>query len=278
MPFLYALTFSNAKQYIGITSNAPSHRFKQHKRRSKHGNTALYAAWRTHGEPTMRVLAIVEERDLAATEIKAISILNTRCPNGYNVSFGGDISPMKNPDVVKKGIVTRRNGSGYTQNIGRKMSPEFCQAASKRMLGKKLSEETKAKVVAAIRSRPPQSKETVEKRKAAVAAWRLTPEGIATVEASAARRVGTKGSQRARDVASFTHKGKVLSEETKRKVSESQKKRLADPKVRAILSAHTSRNRIGVRLSEETKRKIGDFHRQRWEAIRATSRGGADHD
>lgn len=269
MPFLYALTFANNKKYIGITTRSLKCRFSQHKKLHVTGKTAIYAAWRKHGEPTMQALAVVERDDLATTEIRAISVFNTLCPNGYNTSFGGDTSPMSNPAVVAKAVATRKAGAGYGHNLGRKMSPEICAAASKRMMGKKLSPETKAKVVAQLRALPPPSQETKEKRRVALAAWRKTPEGIATMKAQYARQLGRKQTQNARDVASATHKGKVLSEETKKKVSASQKIRLADPKVRAILSAHTSKNRVGAKHSEETKRKIGEFHKTRWDAIRA---------
>lgn len=89
MGILYKLEFANGKSYIGISLN-PSKRFADHKRCALDGKeNAVYRAWRKHGEPALKLLAVVEDRDLAETEIRAIKAFNTLVPNGYNVAEGG---------------------------------------------------------------------------------------------------------------------------------------------------------------------------------------------
>ena len=259
MPFLYVLIFANNKKYIGITTNSVASRYRQHKTEARCGtNRAVYNAWRKHGEPDLQVLAELEDDDLAAAEVRAIAVFGTSVPFGYNTSSGGDISPMKNPDVAKKAVSTRRAGVGYKQLLGKKMSPEVCAAMSARMLGKKLSPETKAKVVAAIRARPPQSQETIEKRKRAHAEWLSSPAGVIWRIKNSEQARGRQSTERVRQMASVTHKGKILSEETKKKVAESQRRRLSDPSARTVLADAARKVHTGRKRSEETRQKMRD--------------------
>lgn len=101
---IYRLDFPNGKSYIGLSAVTAAARFYGHKRRAEQGSTKgiLYNAWRKYGEPTLVVLAIVENSELAATEIRAIAAFNTISPNGYNLSFGGDTSPVLNKEVRAK--------------------------------------------------------------------------------------------------------------------------------------------------------------------------------
>ena len=107
---LYRLTFSNSKSYIGLTFDSSSKRLKQHRANSKKSNLPVYKAWRKHGDPKLDLLAIIQNDDLPNAEIKAISVFNTMIPHGYNVAFGGSISPMKNLDVVRR---QQKSREGY---------------------------------------------------------------------------------------------------------------------------------------------------------------------
>lgn len=104
MGVLYKLSFSNGKSYIGLTTRGVVARFKQHEYDAvvKRKDLPLYAAWRKYGAPNVVTLAVLSDADLCLAEIKAIQVFDTLVPNGYNVSYGGSISPMKNQLAAKK--------------------------------------------------------------------------------------------------------------------------------------------------------------------------------
>lgn len=99
MGHLYKLDFAGGKSYIGITTKTCHRRFGNHKDAARRGvATPLYNAWRKYGDPTLTVLAVVEDSDLAQAEIRAIKAFNTLVPNGYNTLEGGQVSPMNNEE------------------------------------------------------------------------------------------------------------------------------------------------------------------------------------
>jgi hypothetical protein len=104
MHILYMLTFSNGKIYIGQTVRTMQTRLAQHRQSSRNGSKLpVHCAWRSHGEPVVKVLAeFGSPEELHAAEIATINALNTLCPNGYNLGRGGETAPSKNPDVAKK--------------------------------------------------------------------------------------------------------------------------------------------------------------------------------
>lgn len=103
---LYKLDFANGKSYIGITTKTAAERFNGHRRKScgnsAKSNVPVYDAWRKHGEPQLTVLAILENGELASAEQRAIAAYGTLLPNGYNMTVGGEVSPMLLPDVAAK--------------------------------------------------------------------------------------------------------------------------------------------------------------------------------
>jgi hypothetical protein len=103
MGTLYKLDFSSGKSYIGITECSAEKRFLQHQKSATAGlRFPVYEAWRKYGAPKLSTLAILESYDLGATEIRAIKAFGTLAPNGYNISEGGERSPMHHPDAKKK--------------------------------------------------------------------------------------------------------------------------------------------------------------------------------
>lgn len=152
MGHLYKLDFANGKSYIGITTKGAETRFVQHRKSSVKGsNLAVHHAWRKHGEPKLVVLAVVEDADLPATEIRAIKAFNTLVPNGYNVTEGGQTSPLLSPSVAAKVSAAM---IGNKSSIGRKLSDEHkakigaSSSGRMSMLGKRHSEETKKRIAA----------------------------------------------------------------------------------------------------------------------------------
>jgi len=63
----------------------------------------VHCAWRAYGEPAAEVLCTLNTQDeLNAAEVATIKALNTLSPHGYNISLGGDMAPSKNPEVAAK--------------------------------------------------------------------------------------------------------------------------------------------------------------------------------
>jgi len=110
MGTLYKLDFANGKSYIGITTKSMNTRFKHHAADVNRGSEyAVHNAWRKYGEPKLLVLAVVEDKDLAETEIRAIKAFNTLTPNGYNMTPGGENSPMLVPEIKAKLVGIKRS-------------------------------------------------------------------------------------------------------------------------------------------------------------------------
>ena len=101
---LYKLTFSNNKSYIGQTVRKIITRITQHRQSARNDSQlAVHCAWRKYGEPNCEVIGHYNNADeLHIAEIKAIKVLNTLSPNGYNVCFGGETAPSKNKEVALK--------------------------------------------------------------------------------------------------------------------------------------------------------------------------------
>ncbi len=150
---LYRLDFANGKSYVGITTKRSSQRFFKHRRLGLGGGrrslTPLYNAWKKHGEPKLVVLAILEDKDLAETEVRAIKAYGTLYPNGYNLTEGGEVSPMTNALVVQKVRQTLATpASKAKRSATQKLlcTEEERQVRSRRLKGRSLAEETKKKL------------------------------------------------------------------------------------------------------------------------------------
>ena len=139
---IYLLTFPSGKSYVGQTILAIEDRLQQHRRMAKSGTFAVNAAWRKYGEPRVTILERVETREeLDRQERFWIQELDTRAPNGYNLTKGG---------------------LGGSPNEGRTFSEEVRQNMSRGQTGRRHSEETKAKMRAAKLGKP-RPAATVEK-------------------------------------------------------------------------------------------------------------------
>ena len=104
MYLLYKLVFASGKAYIGQTARTMNVRLAQHRTSVRHGSLLpVHCAWRKHGEPEVTVIAEFQtHEELHAAEKAAIIAVGTLAPQGYNVSYGGDTAPSKNPDVAAK--------------------------------------------------------------------------------------------------------------------------------------------------------------------------------
>ena len=94
--FVYCLTFSNNKVYIGMSTTCNkglfTNRFRQHRTVARSGKfSPLYNAWRKYGDPIQTILSIYDSRYLCAlAEIAAIQQYDSINPEkGYNIASGG---------------------------------------------------------------------------------------------------------------------------------------------------------------------------------------------
>jgi len=102
--YLYQLTFSNGKAYIGQTVRNMNVRMAQHRTAANRGsNLPVHNAWRKYGEPSVSILLECDcVEQLHQAEINMIRDCGTLSPNGYNLGLGGETAPSKSPEVAAK--------------------------------------------------------------------------------------------------------------------------------------------------------------------------------
>lgn len=155
---LYRLDFPSGKSYIGITRHTAAHRYKGHLKVSeKSGKGVIYRAWRKHGPPKLVVLAVISEADLYETERRAVAAYGTRHPHGYNATDGGDIPPSLDPLIAKK-IGDALRGRKLPEDVrlklvaavtGRLHSAEAKKRMSEAQKGRKMTAEHRANLAKA---------------------------------------------------------------------------------------------------------------------------------
>jgi group I intron endonuclease len=130
---IYVLTNTiNKKQYVGMTQETPQKRFRRHVVTAKKGSDcAIHRAIRKYGEEAF----VIESVDTAATkdelktkEIKWIVKLNT-FGNGYNMTPGGDGGGRKVSDVTKKKMSVTKKKYFQDHPEARKMASEYGRQA-----------------------------------------------------------------------------------------------------------------------------------------------------
>lgn len=210
----------NGKQYVGQTIKTLAIRRSQHFYRARKNirTNVLSNAIRKYGENsfTWKILKVCENvEELNIVEQKYITKLKTFAPNGYNLTAGGlsyEVSEhtkkkMKNATIKyfansenrKKMSIAMMNNKN---NLGKKRSKETREKQSKSMLGKNLgkvaSKETKRKM-----SEARKGEKNYNYGKVA---------SVETREKQSQAKIGNKNML-----------GKTLSEETKKKISDSLK-------------------------------------------------------
>ena len=169
----------NGHTYIGFTTQGLKHREKHHRYVAKLGKGhLLQAALRKYGDDAIvfEVMAEFEDRDLALIyEQEAIAKYRPE----YNISLGGEgrTGPMTEAhkqalSLANKGQGLGRKGSPLTE--ARKQRLREANLGNKHMLGRKHTDEAKAKISAAHKGRPspfkgvPRTEETKAKMSAAL--------------------------------------------------------------------------------------------------------------
>ena len=198
---LYALTFPNGKQYIGITSGTLRRRLNLHR---SHANTgrpgAVYNAIRKYGSRGFSAKVLVAASDwnyLCELEQKAIVAFGTMSPGGFNLTAGGEgyvgqtFTPERRAHLSEarkgKGVGPRPHARGWSHTAEAKR--KIAEAGK----GRVFSEETRAK--------------------------------IGATHAGNTYNLGSKRSEESRARMSAAQKGRTFSEETRLKMSIAAKNR-----------------------------------------------------
>lgn len=134
--------------YVGKTMRTVEARWRQHLRSAEQGKEwPLQRAIRKYGVDDFDIEILGEsesEEALLLFESEMIAELDTRAPNGYNLTDGGE-----GPSGVMRSEETRKKISkgslGNTNHLGKLHSEESKQKNRDAHLGKKRSEEAKRK-------------------------------------------------------------------------------------------------------------------------------------
>lgn len=237
----------NGKRYIGQTVQTLESRKYGHERalhsNKKRCSICFVNALRKYGVDTFEWTVMdedVPDDQLDAFEIDAIAVYNTVTPNGYNILVGGS---------------SGRRGLKHTEETRLKISIAGT--------GRKASEETKKKLSEAWKFR-----EVTEAIKDGWKKVSLSKKGKKQSEMhrqnNAIAQTGRKASEETRKKMSESAKKKPLvSDESKRKMSEAGKNKSQETKRKMSISA---KNRPPI--SEETRAKQRESARRNWEKKR----------
>ena len=270
MHTLYKLVFASGKAYIGQTVRTMNTRIAQHRRSALNANSMLpvHCAWRKHGEPIVTVLAEFDTHDeLHVAEIGAIISFGTLAPNGYNVSFGGDTAPSKNPEVAEK-IAKKATGRKYSD------TSSFAKASIKQWE----DEEYRQKVVEGVKAswtddkrkaRSEKSKEFWKKRKES--GWVMSE----SQKEKLRNKVVTDEARRNMSIAAKSKQRVQHSEKTRAKISENtakawKDKSITEKRVKAIKAAWDDEARVKMGNKASESWKDPEIRARRLTAMRAS--------
>ena len=143
---IYKITcLVNGKSYVGPTRQGLSRRITEHKRDSNKDRPGIDAAIHKYGWEnfTVEVLEECPVEQLNDREIFWIAELNTKVPNGYNLTDGGE-GGLNPSDEVRARISA--TSKGRCPNKGNHHTAEAKAKISAVHKGKPFSEEHKAKI------------------------------------------------------------------------------------------------------------------------------------
>ena len=164
---------TNDFEYIGQTTRSVEERFKEHTK----ADSRIGYAIRAHGEDMfiVVVLKVCHSKDeLDYWEQRLIKSRNTKHPNGYNMTDGGDGCTGFTPELRKKMSEARR---------GKSLSSEHCAHISEALKGKTFTPERCAHIAEALKGRS-LSPEHRKKISASGKGKKLTPEHCAKIAAA----------------------------------------------------------------------------------------------
>lgn len=164
MAELYKLDFSNGKSYVGITRQESRARFSEHLSSARNRpEFAIHHAINKYGIPELKTLAVGSWDYLKEAEKKAIKVFNTKSPNGYNLTDGGEgVVGNTMSDESKARLSALNTNKVMTQEAKDKIAaavtirmakPGMREQIANKLTGKIVSKETRAKLSAAAKSR-----------------------------------------------------------------------------------------------------------------------------
>ena len=114
---LYCAVFPNGKRYFGVTGRSLEARIKDHRDNLRNPKLPFHRALKKYdGNVVFRTVVVGEKKQILNLEIESIASFKTMDRRfGYNVSLGGDLSPMLVPEIVERMRAT---------NTGRTLTPE----------------------------------------------------------------------------------------------------------------------------------------------------------
>ena len=172
------------------------------------------------------MLGVFETQDeLNAAERATIAALNTLAPSGYNISRGGDMAPSTNPEVAAK-IAAKAKGRKHNDTT------VWAESAAEKWK----SDDYRRKVLEGVaRSWTPEARAARSALSKAFWAKRKA-EGWVVPESTREKM-----------------RKKVISEETRAKMSESARKRKREPVSEATRQKHSERMKQLWQLRRESK-------------------------
>lgn len=242
---LYKLTFSSNKSYIGQTTRKMQTRLLQHANSARTGSMlAVHCAWRMYGEPVVELIGdYSSQEELHAAEISAIVSHKTLSPHGYNIGFGGETAPSKNPEVAAK-ISAKGKGRKYSD------TSSFSAAVKAKWLlpeyREKMTKSLKAAWTPEMReARSKKAKEFWDKRRAA--GWQMPQ----SQKDKLAARVISKEWRANMSIAAKGKPKAARSDVTRKKISENTKefwsnKQNSENRACSIKSAWTPEKRAAM--------------------------------
>lgn len=200
-----ATNIIDGKKYIGKTIYDLEYRKRGHKKESEGKcRFVFHRALRKHGFDNFVWTILFKHNDnkiLNFIEIDQIRELNTKTPNGYNMTDGGDggdlSSGRKRSEETKRKMSNARKGIPLSEKHKAKLSISHKGQVSN-MKGKKHSDKTKKKISKYLTGKKHSSK-TIEKRRIS--------------------NLGKKRSKEFRELMSKLHKGRKHTDEAKKKMS-----------------------------------------------------------
>jgi len=240
---LYKISFkTSGRAYIGISSMSADIRFKAHSHEKN--NYPIGLAFKKYGVDDAVLTILAEENDwatLCQMEIAAIAEHNTKSPNGYNITNGGE-------GVVGNVCTEEQNKANSERAKIRFSTPEARQANSERMTlyfsnpeARKAQSERKK---AYFDSNPEAGKAHSERAKL----WLSTPEAR---RANSERGKLRFSKQEERNAASERTKLYFSNPDARKAQSESQKLRFSNPEECKSIS-----DRQKLRFSNPESRKV----------------------
>ncbi len=242
--FIYAITNDiNDKAYVGLHYGADLRtRWTTHRSFAKRGSRSLISmAMRKHGIEKFHITSIwsgyIPVGKLQMLEKYYIRSFQTKVPNGYNLTDGGDGAPgFRHSDSERERRREKMKLQCSTGNIpsllGKKRDPEIVAKIAASNRGQKRSspsEETRRRLsLAKIGNKnglgTKHTQDTINRRRAARAGYRHSEETKSKISASnGIRHWGAKASEETKKKMSLAHKGFRHTEATKRKISETKR-------------------------------------------------------